>query len=66
MVDLLDHHLLIYEYSQQLLKAAHSKGVRGHYFEGLLAGLFNGEVVSPMEGEMTDPKADVLINGINY
>ena len=55
-----------YEYSQQLLKAAHSKGVRGHYFEGLLAGLFNGEVVSPMEGEMTDPKEDVLINGINY
>ena len=55
-----------YEYSQQLLKASNSKGVRGHYFEGLLAGLFNGEVVSPLEGEMTDPKEDVLINGINY
>ena len=33
-----------YEYSQQLLKAAQAKGVRGHYFEGLLAGLFNGKV----------------------
>ena len=55
-----------YEYSQQLLKAAHSKGVRGHYFEGLLAGLFNGQVVSPLAGEMTDPKEDVLIGGINY
>ena len=55
-----------YEYSQQLLKAAHSKGVRGHYFEGLLAGLFNGEVVTAMEGEMIDPKEDVVINGIHY
>lgn len=55
-----------YEYSQQLLKASHSKGVRGHYFEGLLAGLFNGQVVSPLQGEMTDPKEDVLIGGINY
>jgi len=55
-----------YEYSQQLLKSSHSKGVRGHYFEGLLAGLFNGQVVSPLEGEMTDPKEDVLIDGINY
>ena len=55
-----------YEYSQQLLKAVHSKGVRGHYFEGLLAGLFNGEVVGAMEGEMVDPKEDVIINGIHY
>ena len=31
-----------YEYSQQLLKAAQAKGVRGHYFEGLLGSLFGG------------------------
>jgi hypothetical protein len=55
-----------YEYSQQLLKAAQSKGVRGHYFEGLLAGLFNGKVVSALPGEMIDPKEDVVINGIPY
>ena len=55
-----------YEYSQQLLKAAQAKGVRGHYFEGLLAGLFNGKVVSAMEGEMVDPKEDVVIDGTPY
>ena len=54
-----------YQYSQQLLDTK-AKGIRGHYFEGLLAGLFNGEVVSTMEGEMVDPKEDVLIDGVNY